>query len=81
MQDTHHTARRAIRADAPAAGRPRGAAAMPQIRSQAEHEAVQRRGPAPKVARSAVAPGRPRVDLALIGLLGLWVLLVLGIRG
>lgn len=52
---------------------------MPRLCSQTEHEAGQKRG---RVAhRRAPAPGRPRVDLALLGLLGLWVLLIIGING
>jgi hypothetical protein len=62
------------------APRMRGASAMPKLCSQAELERSPRaRKAARPDARPQVAPGRPRFDLALLGLLGLWALLVIGL--
>ncbi len=78
-------------------GAGRRLAAMPRLRAQAELEPPRvsgwRRAPAASLKRSSARhhtraegaphdqPGRPRIDLALIGLLGLWCLLVIGLMG
>jgi hypothetical protein len=60
---------------------------MPKLHSQAEHDSPPprlwgQRGGTPTPAKAVSKPlpeGRPRFDLALLGLLGLWILLILGL--